>query len=286
MVPLGVRLLLAANRILPHPALPGDTDPEAYAQWEYLTSDTVVRLWRSARGAAVHRALDLGCGLGGKTRRLVEESGAAVRWAALDIELDHLRWTRAHHTHHEVAGVDPTAGDAAHLPFADRSFDRIVTADTLEHFPDPRQALREMRRCLHDDGRLLLIFNPWGSPRGSHLGDLLHLPWCQLLFSRDTLEAAALAEAEQRARNAGDAARAEEIRGFGRELVHHFRHHVHATRIGQLRSWLRQDGVFAVEKELHRGPGPLRRLPGLKSPLLEEWLTASYGVVLRPLAAA
>lgn len=282
MSALGVRILLAANRFLPRPALPGRAEPHDYADWEYRTSLPVVLLWRRAGGGPVRRALDLGCGLGGKTRRLVEEGGSAVRWTALDIALEHLRHAAAYHRSRGVDGVGKVVADAVRLPFPSASFDRIVTTDTLEHFPAPRDALGEMRRCLRPDGRLLLLFNPWGSPRGSHLGDLLHVPWCQLLFSPHTLGEAALAAGEARARAAPTPEEAARIRSFAAGLVDHFRHHVHPTRISQLRSWLRQDRIFSLESELHVGPGPLRRAPFLRSPLLEEWLTASYGAVLRP----
>ena len=285
MASLAERLLLLANRVLPAPRLPGDADPMAYADWEYATSDSVLTLWERAGGAAPRRALDVGCGLGGKTRRLRERTGSTVRWTALDISADHVASARAYWRARNTDGIDGLTGDAAALPFVDGSFERIVTADALEHLPDPRASLREFRRCLHPDGRLVLLFNPWGSPRGSHLGDLLHLPWCQLWFSRETLEGATLAAAEQRARGLGPE-EAERVRAHGRELVHHFRHHVHTTRIADLRAWLREDRTFAIESELRFGPGPIGAADWIQARWCEEWLSATYAAVMRPLPAA
>ncbi len=59
-------------------------------------------------------------------------------------------------------------GDAAHLPFANRSFDRIVIASVLEFVPDPGRCLRECRRLLAPGGRLLLL-----TPRPLWWADLL-----------------------------------------------------------------------------------------------------------------
>ncbi len=59
-------------------------------------------------------------------------------------------------------------GDAARLPFAAGSFDRIVIASVLEFVPDPARCLRECRRVLAPGGRLLLL-----TPRELWWADLL-----------------------------------------------------------------------------------------------------------------
>jgi SAM-dependent methyltransferase len=282
MSALTVELLLAANRVLPRPALPGRADAASYARWEFDTSEPLLRLWRKAGGRPARRVLDLGCGLGGKTHRLSQEAGPGVQLVALDLALDHLRKAAVYHAQVGLAGLPKVAGDAVRLPFRSGAFDRIVTTDTLEHFPQPRAALAEMRRCVAEDGRLLLLFNPWGSPRGSHLADLLRLPWCQLLFSRATLCEATLQAARRQAARTTDPREAEDVVRFGQELAGHFAQQVHPTRIADFRGWLAQDGLFTLESELHVGPGPLRAAGWLHRRAFEEWLTASYGAVLRP----
>ena len=47
-------------------------------------------------------------------------------------------------------------GDAAALPFADGSFDVVVSRFALHHFEDPAVPLREMARCLRPGGTLAL----------------------------------------------------------------------------------------------------------------------------------
>jgi len=284
-MPLAVPVLRLANRLLPAPALPGDADPIAYAQWEHATSDAVLRLWDRAGALSDGRALDVGCGLGGKTHRLREHTGDGIEWTALDIDVTHLRQAGQYFEHAGVTDIERIAADAARLPFDDATFARVVTADALEHLPDPRRALREFRRCLRDDGRLVLLFNPWGSPRGSHLGDMIHLPWCQLLFGRDALVEATLAIAEDRAREL-PAEEAERMRSHGQDLADHFVHHVHVTRIQDLRAWLHEDQTFAIEHELRIGPGTIGSPEWLQARWCEEWLSATYGAVLRPLSAA
>ena len=45
---------------------------------------------------------------------------------------------------------------ALQMPFADKSFDRVVSFETIEHLPDHRKFLSEIRRVLKDDGILIL----------------------------------------------------------------------------------------------------------------------------------
>jgi SAM-dependent methyltransferase len=280
---LSSSLLLLANRVLPPVDLPGDADPLDYARWENETADGLIEVYRGAPGR-VRRALDAGCGYGGKTTRL-RELDPATEWVALDIAQDHLRHAGAWFAHTGHPSIHRTRADAARLPFPDASFDRIVSADALEHLPEPRETLREFRRCLAPDGRIVLLFNPWSSPRGPHLGDLLALPWCQVFFSRETLVEATRAEARRRAARATDAGSAQRCLDHGELLVDHFLHHVHPTRIADLRAWLAADGRLEIESERHFGPGPLRNAGFVGERWCEEFFSATYAAVLRPVAS-
>lgn len=54
-------------------------------------------------------------------------------------------------------------GDAARLPFADRSFDCVLMLDVLEHVAEPEAALAEASRVLGAGGQLLLTI-PFAYP--------------------------------------------------------------------------------------------------------------------------
>ena len=55
--------------------------------------------------------------------------------------------------------IDPASGadviaDAHKLPFKDGEFDIIIANNVIEHFYDPRQAVKEMKRVLNKGGQL------------------------------------------------------------------------------------------------------------------------------------
>jgi SAM-dependent methyltransferase len=56
-------------------------------------------------------------------------------------------------------GVEAIVGDVQDLPFRDGIFDCAVAAWMLYHVPDLNRALRELRRVLRPDGRLVAVTN-------------------------------------------------------------------------------------------------------------------------------
>lgn len=89
---------------------------------------------------ATARVLDLGCD---------KRSFSAAATSARVIRFDR-----------EIAFRDPTEltvqADAARLPFADHSFDAIVSNHSLEHFDDLASALREIGRVIRPEGSLYI----------------------------------------------------------------------------------------------------------------------------------
>ena len=85
------------------------------------------------------------------------------------------------------AAVALVRGSAERLPFRDASFDSIVTTWTLCSIPDPHAALREMRRVLRAEGRLLFVehglapeatirrWQNWLTPAWRHVAGGCHL---------------------------------------------------------------------------------------------------------------
>jgi SAM-dependent methyltransferase len=88
------------------------------------------------------RVLDVGCG----------DRTAIERFSAQRPDLEFVGA--------DLRDVDPGSGivraDSQALPFADRSFDGVLMLAVIEHVPDQRAALHEVRRILTDGGVLLV----------------------------------------------------------------------------------------------------------------------------------
>jgi ubiquinone/menaquinone biosynthesis C-methylase UbiE len=78
-------------------------------------------------------------------------------------------------------------GVAEFLPYADDTFDYVVTYDVLEHVGDVEKALRETRRVLKPGGKLLCVFPQFLQPLESHLGLVTGLPALQWIFPGSVL---------------------------------------------------------------------------------------------------
>ncbi len=95
-----------------------------------------------------HRALDVGCGPGALTARLVARLGEE-QVAAIDPSPLFVAAVRA-----RCPGVDIREGSAEQLPFPDDSFD-VTLAQLVVHFmTDPVAGLQEMRRVTRSAGRV------------------------------------------------------------------------------------------------------------------------------------
>ena len=136
-------------------------DPEAILGWQSpagrARADRRGRLFlglgRIGPGA---RVLELGCGTGEFTRRVV---AGGARVVALDLSGDLLAKARA-----KIGAAARFVRANAHvLPFADASFDVVYGCSILHHL-DVDLALREVRRILRPGGRLVFsepnLLNP------------------------------------------------------------------------------------------------------------------------------
>jgi ubiquinone/menaquinone biosynthesis C-methylase UbiE len=96
------------------------------------------------------RVLDAGCGTGGFLTKL--------RGLRPGLELHGVEWNQdAAARARRKSGAAIVRGSVNALPYADDSFDAVVSADVLCHEAvDPDAALRELKRVLRSGGRLLV----------------------------------------------------------------------------------------------------------------------------------
>lgn len=103
------------------------------------------------------RVLDLGCGPGRHTWYVCKLDHCSVY--AVDYDLESLQKAKymlcMMDAENETKGKwTVLMGNALTLPFSDKSFDKIVCSEVLEHVLDDGQAVRELLRVLKDDGEL------------------------------------------------------------------------------------------------------------------------------------
>lgn len=94
--------------------------------------------------------LDVGCGFGAFSARAVAR-GARV--TSLDIGLQLLGRTR------QLCGSRAVNADACKIPFANASFDVVISSECIEHTLDPVAALREIARVARPGG-LVVVTTP------------------------------------------------------------------------------------------------------------------------------
>lgn len=93
------------------------------------------------------RILDVGCGTGANLKMLA----AHGRAEGVDISSQAVDFCRER-------GLDSVRlGAAEQLPYENGSFDLVTALDVIEHLDDDVAGLREMRRVLRRDGRVLLF---------------------------------------------------------------------------------------------------------------------------------
>lgn len=98
------------------------------------------------------RVLDYGCGSGYGAARIAR---TAARVTAVDVAQDAVDYARSQYQagNLEFARIDP----AAPLPFADASFDTVLSFQVFEHVEDTERYLAEIKRVLAPGGHLVLV---------------------------------------------------------------------------------------------------------------------------------
>ncbi len=174
------------RRFLTRPA-PVVIAPFLTSSWRKMLQppEKVVRYSGIEEGEQV---LEIGCGNGAFTIPAARAVGRSGGICAFDIQRSMLRRLRSELTKSQNRGiqnVEAVRGNAMQLPFVDHSFDVVFMVATLPEIPDPKAALREVKRVLKPDGKLALSeFLPdpdyplrsttirWGEESGFRLEDV------------------------------------------------------------------------------------------------------------------
>jgi SAM-dependent methyltransferase len=127
------------------------------------------------------RVLDVGAGFG---RHVFECARRGADVVALDYAADEVVETRAtlgamvDSGEIELDRFDGVLrGDATKLPFADASFDKVITSEVLEHIQDDVAAIAEMIRVLKPGGTFAATVPAWGPEKINWmLSDEYHAP--------------------------------------------------------------------------------------------------------------
>lgn len=128
---------------------------EDLGQASWITTEELKQFcgWLGIR--AEHRVLEVACGSGGVSIRIAQETGAGV--VGVDINPFAIRAARQRAAPPGLrVRPDFLQADADQpLPFPDQSFDFVFCNDSINHFRDRAQVLRDWRRVLRPGGRCL-----------------------------------------------------------------------------------------------------------------------------------
>ncbi len=100
------------------------------------------------------RVLDVGCGLGRFTRRLLRYGPPELTVYAADLALPMLRRARARSG---ASRVRYLAADMSRLPLRSDYFDAAICGWVLEHLPEPEAGLRELARVVRPGGSIYVF---------------------------------------------------------------------------------------------------------------------------------
>lgn len=167
-----------AYRLLRRISIDGETgycDGSAYDGVSKIETLLGKRIWEDTRDKVV---IDFGCGDGEDAVEIAKRTAKKV--IGVDIRERALANARARAAAHGVA-------DRCHFATTtEEKADLILSLDAFEHFDDPAQILRIMRRLLKDGGCIVAAFGPtWYHPLGGHLFSVF--PWAHLIFTEKSL---------------------------------------------------------------------------------------------------
>lgn len=123
-------------------------------RWSSYIANTLSFLKTWAHLSPTATVLDVACGTG-ELERLVLTEHPIQTMVGVDISEKML--LVAQQKLQAYPNVSFHTAPASALPFADHSFDVIVSANSFHYFDDPNAALVEMKRVLKPDGNVIIL---------------------------------------------------------------------------------------------------------------------------------
>ena len=108
-----------------------------------------------------HRILDLGCGTGPFTGKIIQKGYQCL---ATDYSIDILKIAQGKMKCFDDKIPSLIQSDAQYIPFADESFDVIICLGMISYVPERSQAISEIMRILKPGGSLYLTFRNRNNP--------------------------------------------------------------------------------------------------------------------------
>lgn len=254
-----------------------------YALFEYYRSAKVLAFLERSGVEVGGRVLDAGCGGGGMPLSLAEHADVVVGIDPID------RFGQAGVVLGRERGLTNllfAQADGMALPFAEGSFDLVLSHAVIEHVPDAALYLRECRRVLAPGGRVYLSTAPYLSFAGAHLPRLRVPVPLHLIAGR----AVAFRTFQWLARHAPwtlrEPAHENSFIRDAQRGIDKFDDLLEKVRVRRLRAQIAAAGLTVVREELHvtatvrRLPGPIARWVR-DSPLTQDALISNIEYVLR-----
>jgi len=123
-------------------------------RWKSYITNTLSFLKNWAEISPTDTILDIACGTGEFERLLLAEY-SSQRIVGVDISDKMLAIAKQKFSAYPQVSFQ--IASASNLPFDNDSFDVIVSANAFHYFDDPLAALKEMRRVLKPDGKVIIL---------------------------------------------------------------------------------------------------------------------------------
>lgn len=126
-----------------------------------LAIDTPWHLFAQERVLAIpdlrnKKILEIGCGRGGFAIFLSKLNDGSNEVVACDFASSAVEKGEAYSRSLGINNITWKCADIQQIPFADATFDLVISCETIEHVPDPAKAVRELGRVLKPGCPLIL----------------------------------------------------------------------------------------------------------------------------------